>query len=273
MKRAFRFSLYPLAFLLSIVLGCLSFNYFIGKPQIGIINISGIIWQPRTTENILQMLQYASESRAIKAVVLVIDSPGGLAEPTEEIYLDTIRLKAKKPVIASVNQVAASGGYYIAAAANYIYAKPTSYVGSIGALTSLPTPEDIDESTISTGPFKLTGSGTRKAMFELEMLKEGFLQAVISQRGERLKLSKEELSRAEIYNGIEGTKYGLIDKIGTTVEAVNKAAEYAGIRRYDVVDVNKALGIVPLPTYFFQKPSPLPSGLTPVNYYLYLETE
>lgn len=271
MKRVLRISWYVIAPLLAVALGLLSFNYFIGKPQIGVINISGVIWQPRATENILNMLRYASQSRAIKAVVLVIESPGGLACPTEEIYLETLALREKKPVVASINLVGASGGYYIAAAANYIYAKPTSYVGSIGALSALPDPEELDEEIIFTGPAKLTGGSARKAMLQLEMLKEGFLQAVMLQRGDRLKLSKEELSRAEIYNGIEGVRHGLIDRIGTTTEAMGKAAEYAGLRHFEVVDINKKLGIEPIRSFFFQSPFPLPSGLTPVNYYLYVE--
>jgi len=272
MKRVYWVCLYVVLLLLSSALGFLSFSYFIGKPQVGVINISGIIWGARVREDVVKMLNYAYESNSIKAVVLVIDSPGGSASVVEEIYLDSLRLKEKKPLLASVNRVAASGGYYVAVAADYIYAKPTSYLGGIGAWTVLPEPEPIYEDIIPTGPFKMTGATAKKSLVHAEMLKEGFLRVVISGRGEKLKLSKEELARAELYSGNEGLSYGLIDEIGSTMEAMKKAAEFARLRHYEVVDINKTLEIEPLPL-FFLKPFALSPELTPVSYYLYVEME
>ncbi len=78
-----------------------------------------------------------------------------------------------------------------------------------------------------------------------EMIKESFLRAVISQRGERLKISKAELSKARIYIGIEALRYGLIDEIGSSSDAIEKAAELAGIKRYERLDINEELSLLP----------------------------
>ncbi len=216
------------------------------------------------------MLRYASANRNIKAVVLQIDCPGGYASAIEQIYLDVLRLRQQKPVVASIGAVGASGGYYIAVASNFIYAQPTSQLGSIGAWSSLPRPEELDEDILTTGLFKATGGTRRKATGVLEMVRQEFVEAVVSQRGDRLKLSEEELSRAEIYTGVESLRYGLIDDIGTKTAAIEKAASLAGIRNYEVVEL-----YIPKPVIWFFSLEDLKSqtGLMPVYYYLYFESE
>ena len=107
------------------------------------------------------MLRYARDDGNIKAVVLLIDSPGGEVSVIEQIYLDMLRLRQQKPIVASIGAIGASGGYYIAVASNFIYAQPTSQLGNVGAWTSLPSPERLDEDTLATGLFKATGSSRR----------------------------------------------------------------------------------------------------------------
>ena len=155
-------------------------------------------------------------------------------------------------------------------ASNFIYAEPTSFLGSIGALASLPRPEELDEDIITTGPFKATGGSRRKATVVLEMVRQEFVEAVVSQRGDRLKISEEELSRAEIYTGTESLRYGLIDDIGTSTAAIEKAASLAGIRNYGVVELH-----IPKPVIVFFSMEDLKSrtSLVPVYYYLYFEQE
>jgi ClpP class serine protease len=89
----------------------------------------------------------------------------------------------------------------------------------------------------------LTGGSAGEVVSQLEMLKQSFLQAVMFQRGEWLKISKEELSKAGVYNGIEAVKYGLIDEIGSSEDAIQKTAELAGLRNYGVIDINDTLSI------------------------------
>ncbi len=263
----------PLFAVLGLVLGSLIATPLIPRPKVATITISGVIMDQVYTNNILDMLQDARDDKSIKAVVLRINSPGGFVVTTEQIYLDVLRLRQQKPVVASIGTIAASGGYYIAVAANFIYALPTSQVGSIGAFSSLPHPEELDENIITSGPFKATGSSKRKSVAELEMVRQEFTSVVISQRGDRLRLSEEELSRAEVYLGAEGLRDGLIDDIGTSTDAIAKAARLAGIRNYDVVE----LPISESSPEFFGA-SDLASlkaqtNTIPIYYYLYFESE
>lgn len=268
------FTSIPFFVVLGLVLGVLISVPVIPKPNIATIAISGAILDQAYTDDILDMLRYARDDDSIKAVVLLIDSPGGGASATEQIYLDVLRLRQKKPVVASIGTVGASGGYYIAVASNFIYAQPTSMLGSIGAWVGLPHPEELDEDILTTGLFKATGGTVRKATGMLEMLRQGFVEAVIFQRGDRLKLSEEELSRAEIYSGIESLRYGLIDDIGTSTAAIEKAASLAGIRNYEVVELFISKPFL----FFFFSSSDLEklksqTGLIPIYYYLYFVSE
>jgi len=268
--RRFWLNSIPGLLLIGLILGGLISIPVVHRPKIAIITISGEIFEQTYADDILDMLRYARDDNAIKGVVLQIDSPGGYVSLIEPIYLDVLRLRQQKPVVTSVATTAASGGYYIAVASNFIYAGPTSQLGSIGAWVSLPTPEELDEEMATTGPFKATGGSRRKALSILETVKHEFVSAVITQRGDRLKLSEEELSRAEIYTGIESLRYGLIDDIGTKTDAIAKAASLAHIRNYEVVEL-----YVPKPDILFFSMEDLKSqtGLIPIYYYLYFESE
>ncbi|MBI2860794.1 MAG: S49 family peptidase [Chloroflexi bacterium] len=217
----------------------------VARPEVAVIKMSTLSIDSRDASQMVEMLRYAEETPSIKAVVLEIDSPGGDAVSTEEVYLSVLRLKGQKPVAASVNLWSLSGGYYIAAASNFIYAKPTSMIGSIGVRGSLPEERSaLSEDVLASGPEK-TVTPTRDAVNWMEMVKQGFISAVVSQRGDRLKLGKEELATASVYIGMEALRYGLIDEIGSSSDAIKKAAELAGVKRYKVVDVNKKLDLLP----------------------------
>jgi len=268
--KRFWLSSIPGFLLIGLILGGLISIPVVHKPKIATITISGLIFEQAYTDDILDALSRARDDDAIKGVVLQIDSPGGYATTIEQIYLDVLRLRQQKPVVTSVATTAASGGYYIAVASNFIYAGPTSQLGSIGAWSSLPTPEELDEEMVTTGPFKATGGSRRKALSVLETMKQEFIEAVMSQRGDRLKLSEEEVSRAEIYTGVESLRYGLIDDIGTKTAAIEKAASLAHIRNYEVVEL-----YVPKPVVWSFSMEALKSqtGLIPIYYYLYFESE
>jgi len=275
-KRLMRhwFTSIPFFIVLGLGLGVLISILVIPKPNIATITISGEIVDQAYTDDILDLLRDARNDDSIKAVVLQIDSPGGFVSAIEPIYLDVLRLRAEKPVVASIGMVGVSGGYYIAVASNYIYAEPTSILGNIGAWVTLPTPEELEEDVITSGPFKATGGSRRKATGMLEMVRQEFIEAVISQRGDRIKLSEEELSRAEIYVGVEGLRYGLIDEIGTSTAAIEKAASLAGIRNYGVVELEIAKPVI----FWFFGSSDMEdlkskTSTVPIYYYLYFESE
>ena len=274
-KRLLRcgFTSFSFLIVLGLILGVLITIPLIPKPRIAIITISGIIQEQIYADNILDVLEDVRSDDSIKAVVLQIDSPGGEASVIEQVYLDLLRLREEKPVVASIGARGASGGYYIAVASNFIYAQPTSQVGSVGAGVSLPRPRKLDEATLTTGLFKATGGSKRRAAAKLEMVRQEFVSAVVSQRGDRLKMSEEELSLAVLYSGVEALRYGLIDDIGTITAAKQRAASLAGIRNYEVV---KSYISQPFIGFFgFSGMAELESqtGLMPVYYYLCFESE
>ncbi len=266
------FTSIPFFVVLGLVLGGLISLPAIPKPNIATMTISGPIFNQDYVNGILDKLEYARNNASIKAVVLQIDSPGGGVSAIEQIYLDVLRLRQHKPVVVSVGTVAASGGYYVAVASNFIYAEPSSNIGNIGAWVSLPEPAELDEDVGTTGPFKAIGGSRRKTIAHLEMIRQEFVGAVMLQRGDRLQLSEEELSRAEIYVGVEGLRYGLIDEIGTRTAAIEKAASLAGLRNYGIVKIrfiNQSLSWSFGSSYLEALKSQ--TGLMPVYYYLYFE--
>ncbi len=267
------FSSIPFFILLGLALGFGISLLAIPRPNIAILTVSGPILDQTYADNILNRLQYARDSKDIKGVVLRIDSPGGGASATEQIYLDILRLREQKPVVASIGTLAASGGYYVALGSNFIYAEPTSQIGSIGAFVSLPQPEELDEEVGTTGPFKATGQSRRKAISHLEMIRQEFIDVVKLQRGDRLQLSEEELSLGEILVGVEALRYGLIDEIGTRTAALEKAASLAGLRNYGILEFQIdtqprrwSFGNADLADLKSQ------TGLFPRYYYLYFES-
>ncbi|MCZ7357780.1 MAG: S49 family peptidase [Candidatus Methanoperedens sp.] len=261
----------PFLLVISVVVGIVLFNIFIGIPKVGIITLNTPFMAEDTKSDIVSMLKYAGDDPSIKAVVINMDSPGGEVSKIEEIYLETLKLRAKKPVVVSVDSSALSGGYYISSAANFIYVKPSSEIGNIGVISTLPEPWKPDSVQITTGPFKISGKSQKDYTAQVETIKQGFLMAVISQRGDKLHVDSERLSRAEIFLGSEGVKYGLADSLGTGSDAIRKAASMAGIANYDTLNINKAMNISFSGN--FHGLAGLNKTVTPVNYYIYEETE
>lgn len=227
---------------LLLVLGCgyLLSLYLIPSPEIALIRIEGDIWGAYTAY-LRQALEEAEGDPAVRAVVLDIVSPGGEVTASEDLYFEVLKLREHKPVVASVNELAASGAYYVASAADQIYAKPGSVVGNIGVISILPEPDLVDEQLITTGPFKLSGGPQVEAIRQLEMLKDTFLEAILAQRGDRLQVGSEVLSRGEVYLGLQAQQMGLVDQVGSQGDAIAAAAHMAGLRNYEVVDRTPSL--------------------------------
>ena len=250
------------------------------RPQIGIIRLSYDI-NSQTAYEIGQQLRTARENPAVKAVVLVINSPGGSAAYSEELFLDVLDTRREMPVIASIDLLAASGAYYMAAAANEIYAKPTSAVGSVGVIASLPGDIFIDEDLLTTGPYKAFG-GTRDGYVrQIERAKLAFLDAVQVGRGDRLTFFFNDTAPTEIYTGVQAKELGLIDSLASGEEALRRAAALAGVRRYEAVELYPLTfdtDTIPLPEVRYQ-PLPIdearlrqaPAALAPGLYYRYVE--
>ena len=213
------------------------YNTSIGVTErrlVGIIRVEGPIISTSDADSITASINSAIFNSSVKAVVLRIDSPGGYADLVEQIYLDVLELRKQKPVVASVVQ-ALSGGYYVAVAADYIYAHPSSMVGNIGVIGVGPQTLIPSEFTMETGPNKVTGFSKLLFPFNLSHCLDSFASAVEDGRGNRLKLSPTELRRGSIYMGSEALSAGLADEIGSLQSALKRAAKEANITSYEVV--------------------------------------
>lgn len=232
---------------LVVVLACillfsgLGYLYFRGRGAaagnlVGVIHVDGDVTSSETAGFVTAAINDAISNMSIKAVVVRIDSPGGFAHLIEQIYLDLLELKQRKPVVASA-VTALSGGYYIAVAADYIYAHPSSMIGNVGVIGVGPENLLPSEVALETGPYKATGFSKLLFPFNLTHALDSFAGAVETGRGARIRLSSLELRRGMIYIGNEAVRAGLVDEIGSLQRAAEHAAAEAGIRAYRVVDI------------------------------------
>jgi len=258
--------------LLPLIVG-IAVSLLIPRPVIGVIKLDDAIYASTAGDMITQII-YAREHPEVKAVVLIVDSPGGTVSDTEAVYGEIARLRKSKPVITFIQGMAASGAYYITANTDYIIAQPTSEVGHIGVILTLPSNPLILENIYTTGPYKLTGYSRDTAMREIEAAKQGFLQAVQLGRGDRLKVGEDILLRAQIWVGIEAVRMGIIDELGSTTRAYEKAAELAKIVHYKVVNLREVSGLPEASSnpFFFQTPEGMltPYPNKPGIYMLYI---
>ncbi|MCB8979489.1 MAG: S49 family peptidase [Ardenticatenaceae bacterium] len=248
-------------------------------PKIGVIRLNYEI-SNATAFEFREQLLYARNDPAIQAVVIVINSPGGTASDSEDLYMDVLAARQELPVVATVDFLAASGAYYIASATDAIYAKPGSAIGSIGVISSLPDTPFLEEDVLTTGPYKSFGGTQDGYVRRAETLKFAFLQAVANGRADRLNADLDLLSRAEIFGGVRALELGLIDGIISTSEAYDKAAELAGLRDYELVELYPltfgedgpvAFNAYQVPAIDQEKLWATPVDLPPGLYYRYME--
>jgi protease IV len=208
--------------------------------KIGVIPIEGPIHDSR--ELLSQIIAFRRDD-TIRAIVLRIDSPGGGVAPAQELYQEIRRTTGTKSVIASAGGVAASGGYYIASAADRIVANPGTIMGSIGVIMEFLQVQEllrkvgVGLEVLKSGEFKDTGSphremtpDERELMMEvIQDVQDQFVDAVATGRG----LPLEEVRRiadGRIFSGARGKELGLVDLLGNFQDAVELAGELAGIR-------------------------------------------
>ena len=218
------------------------YRYFaetkVRKDMVGVLTVEGPVLSSLNASGYTNIINQALLNDSVKAVVLRVDSPGGYADYIEQVYLDILELKEKKPVVASVVS-ALSGGYYISVAADYIYVHPASMVGDVGVIGEGPPTLIPSEIVMETGAYKITGFSKLLFPFNLTHALDSFVSAVEAGRGGRLKLSSTQLRRGMIYFGSEAVAAGLADEIGSLQKAVERVASEAGLVEYDVVDLNQ----------------------------------
>ena len=235
------YAVVPLLAGLGIAAGALTFVHaFPGKPQIGVIDIPFTVLNENSAYVIGEYLNYARQDDSIKAVVIKLTTPGGGAAASEHLYIETRKLREEKPVVMVMNGLVASGGYMMAMGTTHSYAKPSSLVGNVGVVSSAGPliPSVPRENVVFSGPHKLDGSSRRDWIGMVDQLKSAFAQTVISERGDRLRISRDELVEGRLYSGVDAVRLGLADEIGSDTDAIQKAAELAGISHYGLVDVN-----------------------------------
>lgn len=215
------------------------------QPAVGVVTIDMPIVS-LTTSLYNDQLAYIREHPEIRAVVLAINCPGGTVVGTEEIYQEIQKLRADRPVIAVVEGMAASGGYYIATAADHIYTNSSAEVGNIGVIAQLPPESLVVEDTIWTGPYKAFGYSPDSVMRQAEMLKNQFYEAVRIGRGDDLNANKDVVLSGNVWSGTTARQIGLVDDLGTRSTAIEHAAREAKIANYQVLNVQDVAGSLDL---------------------------
>ncbi len=207
--------------------------------KVAVLPITGLIADPEST--IDQLKKFAKDD-SVKAIVLRINSPGGGVGPSQEIHEEVKKLKGKKVVVASMGALAASGGYYIACAAQKIYANPGTITGSIGVIMQFVTVKDLIEKiglkgmVVKSGAFKDIGSPLREMKAEERDLLQGVIDNVHSQFivavAEGRKMERESVAKiadGRIFSGEQAKSLGLVDALGNLEDAVTEAGKLAKI--------------------------------------------
>ena len=211
-----------------------------GRPNIGVIDVPYTVINDDTSYAISQFLDYARRDDSIKAVVIKLSSPGGGAAASERLYIETRRLREEKPVVLVMGGLVASGGYMMSMGTSYTYAQTSSLVGNVGVISVAGPLIPIlpDESVVFSSPNKLYGGSRREWDAALDLLKSAFVQMVVSERGDRLRISGDEIGEGRLYSGMVAVRLGLADELGSETDAIRKAADLAKISNYGFVDVN-----------------------------------
>lgn len=213
----------------------------LGGGRIAVIDIDGEI---TSADRIVAELHRYAEDDSVKAIILHIDSPGGAAAPSQEIYHEVLRIREahRKPVVASIESVGASGAYYIASAANKIYANDASVVGSIGVIMEWTSYGDLlkwaklKAEVIHAGALKDAGDPTREMTPEERSYFQGLVDNMYGQfvgdvaAGRHLPVTAvRSMATGQVWTGEQALPMHLIDKAGGFRVALIDTARSVGI--------------------------------------------
>ena len=213
----------------------------LGGSKVALITIEGVILD---SKEVIGQIEKHQTNPSVKAIVLRINSPGGGVAPSQEIYEEVVKARevGKKPVVASMGSLAASGGYYIASAADVIVANPGSVTGSIGVLVQIPNISGLLQKigvrsvVVKSGEHKDLASPTREMTeAEREILQRllddvhGQFIDVVAKTRKLDRKKVEALADGRIFSGREAKSLGLVDQLGNLQDAIDRAANLAGI--------------------------------------------
>lgn len=231
--------------------------------KIAMINVVGEIFSdPENTAagasdtNIISRLRFAADDPDVTGIILNLETPGGGVLASDAIYSEVAEIAEEIPVVALMGDVAASGGYYIAAGASEIVAHPYTWTGSIGVIATIPNVEEaagklgITMNVIKSGDLKDLGSPFRplsdpeRAIFQqlIDEAYNGFVAIVAEGRG----LSEErtrELADGRIYSGLQAAELGLVDHLGDRDTAFERAQDLAGTPDASLVLYRPVVGL------------------------------
>ncbi len=247
-------------------------------PKIAVIDIEGVMVNARKADLLsdgehpvsllLEELDRAAADRAVKAVILRINSPGGTVGASELMHHQVLRFRQKtaKPVVAVMMDVAASGAYYLACACDEIVAHRSTVTGSIGVILQLfdftgtmakigVTPTTIKSGDLKGGgsPFVTLAEEDRRIFQSIiQQMHDDFVAVVVAGRPQLTEERIRELADGRVYTARQALENGLIDRIGTLQEAIDDLKHTIGARRVNVVAYHRPLNYVP--NYYARHP-------------------
>jgi protease IV len=208
--------------------------------RVAIVEVDGVI---TGSDDIIRQLKKYEKDKSVKAVVIHINSPGGEVAPTQEIYDQILKLKESgMPVVVSISSVAASGGYYIACAADTIFANPGSLTGSIGVIIDFLTFEGlmnkvgVQHEVVKSGELKDVGNFARAMTEKERAMMQAAINDVYNQFTETISEARnidlaqvEELADGSIFTGNQALELGLVDKLGGLEDAIALGGKMGGL--------------------------------------------
>jgi protease-4 len=209
-------------------------------PKVALVELEGLIVD---ADELVRDLKAHRDNPSVRAVVIRINSPGGVVGPTQELHEALVKTrKAGKPVVASLAGVAASGGYYVAVAADQIYANPGTLTGSIGVimqtanLAELMKKVGVDFVVVKSGAYKDIGNIARPMSAEERRVLQALLDDVHGQfvaavaAGRKLSRARVlEFADGRIFSGAQAKTLGMVDALGGLEDAVSAAGRLAGL--------------------------------------------
>jgi len=229
-----------------------------GEDKIAVIYAQGEIWYGEGGSDVIgqgiinDALKKAREDDEVKAIVLRVNSPGGSALASDIIWREIEITKQSKPVVVSMGDVAASGGYYIAAGADKIFAEPTTVTGSIGVFGTVPNISELaknigvnaeqvgtNENSVEYSFFEPMNENFRNNVLEgIEATYETFLDRVAQGRGISI-AQADSLAQGRVWSGVDAQRLGLVDELGGLDDAIAEAAKMVELDHYGIKKLPK----------------------------------
>ncbi|MCJ8292255.1 MAG: signal peptide peptidase SppA [Crocinitomicaceae bacterium] len=221
------------------------------EPNVAVIIAEGAVsreGEGLTSKQICKLFREARKNESIKTIVLRINSPGGSALASDEIWREVKLTNKTKKVVVSMGDVAASGGYYIAAPASYIFAEPTTITGSIGVFGMIPFTGKLMENKlgitfdrVSTNKHSVMTTNRKLTEEELTIIQasvdEIYVQfKTVVAKGRGLTMDRvQEIARGRVWTGVDAKRVGLVDELGGMKDAIAYAAKQAKIKDVKVL--------------------------------------